>query len=455
MRQLSFEETELDEEAGFADVVRSGVESSGLSHDVSFGVDDLDLNLNEPVNLNVSQIKTQSELPVYEDRMLGNGQFFYDDEGIDIAYETQYDVQSSEDARLDDDDDFLVDEENEIVEPDVDVPLFVISIDVPFDNINGFDSDPGNDDKTSNYMRRRLAKIYNCKRGNGPIGPNCGMEARPSGSSTMSKKRKNTDIPIKAVQDQLQHDSEVQISMRKAFRAKAKAEREIREDHILQYYMLRDYVIELQSTNPNTTVKISIERNTDPSLPTKVFMKIYVCLGALKLGFRAYRRDLLGLDGAFIKGPFPGQVLAAIGLDSNNGIYPLSYALVEAESKSSWCWVSFQPLKLSASATSVKEFEKCMLELKKTNLKIMESIKKEAHFMKVQWNGANKYQVSGLLGDQSCWNMALNDRATPPPEAWVNPCYWLTTWRETYSHNVQRINGTNYWEKSTLLKIVI
>ncbi|GKE36632.1 hypothetical protein Tco_1460037 [Tanacetum coccineum] len=30
----------------------------------------------------------------------------------------------------------------------------------------------------------------------------------------------------------------------------------------------------------------------------------------------------------------------------------------------------------------------------------MESIKKEAHLIKVQWNGANKYQVSGSLGDQ-------------------------------------------------------
>nr|GEY11461.1 hypothetical protein [Tanacetum cinerariifolium] len=38
MRQLSFEETKLDEEAGFGDVARSGVESSGLSHDESFGV---------------------------------------------------------------------------------------------------------------------------------------------------------------------------------------------------------------------------------------------------------------------------------------------------------------------------------------------------------------------------------------------------------------------------------
>nr|GFC29280.1 hypothetical protein [Tanacetum cinerariifolium] len=54
MRQLSFDKTEVDEESGFADVVKSGVDSSGLSHDESFRVDYLDLNLNEPINLNVS-----------------------------------------------------------------------------------------------------------------------------------------------------------------------------------------------------------------------------------------------------------------------------------------------------------------------------------------------------------------------------------------------------------------
>nr|GFD20480.1 hypothetical protein [Tanacetum cinerariifolium] len=35
-----------------------------------------------------------------------------------------------------------------------------------------------------------------------------------------------------------------------------------------------------------------------------------------------------------------------------------------------------------------------------TATRIMESIKKEADLMKGQWNGANKYQVLGSLGDQ-------------------------------------------------------
>nr|GEX62437.1 hypothetical protein [Tanacetum cinerariifolium] len=74
IRQLSFEETRLDEEAGFGDVARSGVESFRLSHDESFGVDDLDLNLNEPMDQNVSQIETQFELPVSEELDVGRTQ---------------------------------------------------------------------------------------------------------------------------------------------------------------------------------------------------------------------------------------------------------------------------------------------------------------------------------------------------------------------------------------------
>nr|GEW69743.1 hypothetical protein [Tanacetum cinerariifolium] len=82
--------------------------------------------------------------------------------------------------------------------------------------------------------------------------------------------------------------------------------------------------------------------------------------------------------------------------------------------------------------------EYCMKEfpLTPTVTRIMESIKKEDHLMKVQWNGANKIPCKHDVA--ACWEMDLNDRATPPPKAWVNPCYWLTTWRETYSYKVGR-----------------
>ncbi|GKG18395.1 mutator type transposase, partial [Tanacetum coccineum] len=64
----------------------------------------------------------------------------------------------------------------------------------------------------------------------------------------------------------------------------------------------------------------------------------YVCLGALKQGFRACGKEILGLDGCFMSGPWPGQILTAVGVDANTEIYPVAYAIVEAESKASWCW---------------------------------------------------------------------------------------------------------------------
>ncbi|GJU72051.1 mutator type transposase [Tanacetum coccineum] len=148
----------------------------------------------------------------------------------------------------------------------------------------------------------------------------------------------NPEIPIKSLQEQLQKKFQLEVSRMKAFRAKSKAVDSVRGDYTLQYKMLRDYVMELKECNPNTTVRIGVETEEDHTSPTRIFKRIYVCLGASKAGFKACRREFLGLDGAFMKGPFPGQLLTTVGIDPNNGIYPLAYGIVETESRESWTW---------------------------------------------------------------------------------------------------------------------
>ncbi|GJW79794.1 RNA-directed DNA polymerase, eukaryota [Tanacetum coccineum] len=83
--------------------------------------------------------------------------------------------------------------------------------------------------------------------------------------------------------------------------------------------------------NPNTTVKIDVYRDHNPHENVRRFKRIYVCLGA-------FGRQLLGLDGAFMKGNYPGQLLTLVSVDANNGIYPVAYGIVESESKESWTW---------------------------------------------------------------------------------------------------------------------
>ncbi|GJW58510.1 putative RNA-directed DNA polymerase [Tanacetum coccineum] len=365
MRHLSFEETKLDGEAGFADVAGSDV---GRTQEPIME----EVITQEPIMVDVS---TQVPIMEEEDESTpSDEQFLYGDEGIDIAYETEYDVQSSEDAGTDDDDDdeeedFLVDEENEIVEPDVDVHLFGISTDLPFDNIgvtnlvpddvlegedvdvinvDGFDSGPGNDNETNDYKRRRLAELSIQMKG----------VINDSGQWKKNLKLyKNDNVRIRA-----RCDGKVPV--------------------FTSHKCLGDDIDLLPNSN---------------------------------FTFISDRQKI-----------FNGKIVGGSGKP----------VITLLEYTREYC------MKRIINVQSV--IEKCTGPLTPTINKIMESIKKEAHLKKVQWNRANKYQVSSSLGDQyvvdvvtmtcscrkweltgipykhivaPCWNMALKDRAALPLEA--------------------------------------
>ncbi|KAJ0780386.1 putative MULE transposase domain-containing protein [Helianthus annuus] len=150
--------------------------------------------------------------------------------------------------------------------------------------------------------------------------------------------RINPGIPLRSLQDDLQKRFQVQVTGNQVFRAKKMATNKIQGDYVLQYSMLRDYSEELLRADPESTVKIDVEPEHNTSSSTRKFKRIYVCLGALKRGFKAGMRELIGLDGCFLKGQFTGQILTAVGADGNSGIYPVAYALVEAETHASWSW---------------------------------------------------------------------------------------------------------------------
>ncbi|XP_071690516.1 uncharacterized protein [Rutidosis leptorrhynchoides] len=147
----------------------------------------------------------------------------------------------------------------------------------------------------------------------------------------------NPKIPTKAVKSQLESSLGLEVSSTKAYQALKRATETMRGGYRTQYAELRDYGLELIKSNPDTTVKILTEQ-CDPNASTRVFMRIYVCLGPLKHGFRAMGRELLGLDGAHMKPPATGHILTAVGVDSNNGLYPVAYAIVDQESYNSWSW---------------------------------------------------------------------------------------------------------------------
>ncbi|XP_052736612.1 uncharacterized protein LOC108320266 [Vigna angularis] len=135
------------------------------------------------------------------------------------------------------------------------------------------------------------------------------------------------------IREKVQRKWNIGISRSMAYRAKAIASNEIDGSFNEQYKRIYDYAHELLERNPGSTVKVHVENNEGEL----IFKRFYCCLKACKDSFVCCR-PIIGLDGAFLKGKYGGELLTAVGRDGNDQMLPIAYAVVEVENKDSWMW---------------------------------------------------------------------------------------------------------------------
>nr|GEV67865.1 hypothetical protein [Tanacetum cinerariifolium] len=211
--------------------------------------------------------------------------------------------------------------------------------------------------------------------------------------------------------------------------------RKYTDENVEWYARLKDYALELQEQNPDTTIKIDVERTCDVTSDTRKFRRIYVCLGALKSGFKAGKRDLLGLDGRFMSGPYPGQILTAVGVDPNR------------------CNTS------KMGRSRIRNME----ELRRINKEVYDWLKLIPPH---HWSGltslyvrnmtqrtcsCKKWDLTGIPCKHAVaciWDLASNGQEPGIPESWLSECYWLSTWQEMYRFKINPCNGPGMWMKS-------
>lgn len=136
------------------------------------------------------------------------------------------------------------------------------------------------------------------------------------------------------IQNAVGRDFGMNVGFQLCYRAKKRAKKLAQGDFEEQYNLLESYAHELKKRNPGTSVWIQSEMVGDVSK----FKRIYIFFEALKIGWRVGCRKVLCLDGCHLKGVHKGQLLAVVGVDGNNGMYPIAYAVVEKENKDSWMW---------------------------------------------------------------------------------------------------------------------
>ncbi|XP_014515645.1 uncharacterized protein LOC106773469 [Vigna radiata var. radiata] len=145
--------------------------------------------------------------------------------------------------------------------------------------------------------------------------------------------RENPTVKGLDIRDKISRKWNIAISKNMAYRAKKFASDEVEGSFTKQYTRIYDYAYELLARNPGSTIKVKFQENDQQ----RIFERFYACLKACKDSFLSCR-PIIGLDGAFLKGRYGGELLTVVARDANDQMMPLAYAVVEVKNKETWKW---------------------------------------------------------------------------------------------------------------------
>ncbi|XP_030923003.1 uncharacterized protein LOC115949877 [Quercus lobata] len=204
----------------------------------------------------------------------------------------------------------------------------------------------------------------------------------------LSEFDKNPNWKVAGVQNHVKQALEIDISYSQVYRAKKKATDLITGDEQLQYRKLRNYAKIIRLNDKGSRVILQTKMEDENAQPK--FKRMYIRYNAQKLEFLGGCRPIIGLDGCHLKWRFGGQILSAITRDANDNIFPVAFAVVKQENKDSWVWFLQQysddirnPEQLNlifitdrqkrcVGATTIREFERRMQEMKDLDVKTWE-----------------------------------------------------------------------------------
>ncbi|MCL7049536.1 hypothetical protein MKW94_010624 [Papaver nudicaule] len=133
-----------------------------------------------------------------------------------------------------------------------------------------------------------------------------------------------------AIQSRMQRKYKVKISYRTAWHARHICLEKFFGSFEDSYRWVPELCRQIMETNPGSIATWSKEGVQEQ------FNGLFVMYKASLDGFLNGCRLVIGLDGTFLKGKYGGMVLAAMGLDNNNGIFPIAIYICRNECKETW-----------------------------------------------------------------------------------------------------------------------
>ncbi|WOH04134.1 hypothetical protein DCAR_0623542 [Daucus carota subsp. sativus] len=187
-------------------------------------------------------------------------------------------------------------------------------------------------------------------------------------------------------------------------------------------------------------------------------------------------RPLVGFDGCHLKSAFGGQLLAAVGIDPNERMYPIAWAIVQAKNYDNWLWFmnllkADINIENDAMWTFISDKQKGLINAVETIFPEAEhrAITRSADTL-VEWSGGPKFLVTSTSGgyemvvdtfNKTCacnkWQLSgipcfhavacYHSRNIDPVQG-IHPSYSRDMYLKVYEHILQPINGAELWEST-------
>ncbi|XP_048623974.1 uncharacterized protein LOC125592670 [Brassica napus] len=141
---------------------------------------------------------------------------------------------------------------------------------------------------------------------------------------------KKEGLKPKQIIEQVRMLHGVHINYKQAWRVREEAQILVRGTPEDSYYNLSRWLYKITETNPGSLTYQHVDA-------AGKFKYAFVAFGPSIRGFSLMRR-VIAVDGTFLKGKFNGTLLAACAQDGNYHLYPLAFAVVDAENGASWKW---------------------------------------------------------------------------------------------------------------------
>ncbi|XP_059302149.1 uncharacterized protein LOC132054104 [Lycium ferocissimum] len=288
------------------------------------------------------------------------------------------------------------------------------------------------------------------------------------------KLQNNPKYKVKDMRADLKAAFELNASHGKCKRAKNLILNKLDGSFKDDYNRLEAYGNELRISNLGSDIIINLSKDALMEGKRR-FCRMYICLHALKMGFKEGLRPFIGLDGTFLKGKAKGQLLVAVALDSNNHFYHIAWAVVDKETKKTWDWflgllkMSLE-LNMGEGYTIISDMQKGLLEAMKIVLPeanhrfCVRHI--EANWMKrwrsgemkklLWWSAWSTYEEEfddqlRKLGEMD--EDAIKDLIHYPPQCWCRAFFYTVCKNMAVDHNFTEL--FNAWILDARYKPII